>query len=76
MLLEAESRLKVASSRLSFVIQHLESSVSPAVSDNGRIRQQKEQDGPRLSSAVPGISGTLTPIALTAIRRWETLTCF
>ena len=43
-------------------------------SKKGRIRQRKERDGLCLSSAVPNISGTLTPIAPTAIRLWETFT--
>ena len=34
----------------------------------------KGEDGLRLSSAVPKISGTLTPTAPMAIRLWETFT--
>ena len=55
-------------------------SVNPAVnkypfSNKGRIRQRKEKDELRLSSAVcPRYSGTLTPTATTAVRLWETFT--
>ena len=54
----AESRRKVVSSRLGFAMRRLENSVNPEVepfSNQGRLRQRKERDGLRLSSAVPKI---------------------
>ena len=59
-----ESRRKVVSSRLSFTIRRLENSINPAVnlfSNQGRIRQRKERDGFRLSSAVPKIQWGSSP---------------
>ena len=43
-----------------------------ATANKGRIRQRKEKDGLRLSSAVPKIQWDSTPTAPTAIRLWET----
>ena len=62
----AESRRKVVSSRLSFAVRRLENSVDPAVngylySIRGRLRQRKERDGLRISSAVPKIHWDYNP---------------
>ena len=71
----AKSCRKVVSSRLGFAMRRLENSLcNPAVNgylfaNKGRLRQRKERDGLRLSSAVPRYSGTLTPTAPTAIRQ-------
>ena len=56
-------------------------SVNPAVngylfSNWGRIRQRKERDGLRLSSAVPKIQWDSNPHFPMAIRLWETFTPF
>ena len=57
----AESRRKFVSSRLGFAMWRLENSLcQPSskwvpFSNEGRLRQRKEKDGLRLSSAVPKI---------------------
>ena len=59
--LGGESRLKIVSSRLGFAMRRLEnclcqpSSNSVPFSNQGRLRQRKERDGLRLSSAVSKI---------------------
>ena len=77
----AESRRKVVSSRLGFAIWRLEislcrpSSEWVPFSNYGRLRQRKERDGLRLSSAVPKIQwDSKPPLPPTAIRLWETFT--
>ena len=45
-------------------------------SDKGKIRQRKERDGLRLSSAVSKIQWDSNPDCPTAIRLWETFTLF
>ena len=76
----AESRRKVVSSRLGFAIRLWEnffcqpSSKWVTFANQGKIRQQKERDGLRLSFAVPMIQRNSNPTAPTAIRLWETFT--
>ena len=62
----AESRRKVAGSRLGLSIRGLENSVKPAVngylfSNWGRMGQRKERDGLRLSFALPKIQWHTNP---------------
>ena len=70
------------SSRLGFAMRRLENSLCQLSSkwvpfwNKGGIKQLKERDWLRLSSAVPKISWSLTPAAPTAIRLWETFTSF
>ena len=75
-----ESCRKVVSSTLSFAIRLLEnflcqpSSKWVTFSNQRKIRQRKERDGPRLSFAVPMIQWDSNATATTAIRLWETFT--
>ena len=69
-----ESRRKVVCSRLDFAMRRLEHSLwQPSsewvpFSNQGRLRQQKERDGLRLSSAVPKVQWHSNPTVPRAIR--------
>ena len=63
----AESRRKVVSSRLDFAMRRLENSLCQPSSEwvpfsnQGRLRQQKERDGLRFTSAVAKIQWDSNP---------------